>query len=186
MLGQIHGWPDDRDLGAAVGEPGRRIGEVEFPWLNGDFGIRGLEVPHQPEQQVRPGADQVAQPDPPVVRRERDEVVDRIVNATQRVAHLRQPGLAKLGQGDLAGAAGEQHDAQLMLELFDRRRQRGLRDEQPLRGAPVVQLLAQHGEVAQLAQRDVTARGRPPSYGSRGSPSSRSAMMLSCTSDVPP
>ena len=26
----------------------------------------------------------------------------------------------------------------------------------------------------------------PETYGSRGSPSSRSAMMLSCTSDVPP
>jgi hypothetical protein len=46
-----------------------------------------------------------------------------------------------------------------MLELFDRRREGGLRDEQPFRGAPVVQLLAQYGEVAQLAQRDVTARG---------------------------
>ena len=94
MLGQVYRWPDDGDFGAAVGEAGRRIGEVEFSWLNSDFGIRGLEVTHQPEQQVRPGADQVAQPDPAVVRREGDEVVDRGVNAAQRVAHLRQPGLA--------------------------------------------------------------------------------------------
>src|SRR6202040_4264596 len=73
--------------------------------------------------------------------------------------HLRQPGPAEFGQCHLTGGAGEQHDAQLMLELFDRRRQRGLRDEQPLRGAPVVELLAKHDEVAQLAQRHVTTRG---------------------------
>jgi hypothetical protein len=67
--------------------------------------------------------------------------------------------LAEFGQRDLTGAAGEQHDAELMLELFDRRRQRGLRDEEPFRGAPIVQLFAEYDEVAQLAQRDVTARG---------------------------
>ena len=106
----------------------------------------------------------------------------------QRVAHLGQPGRAELGQRDFTGAAGEQHDAELMLELFDRRRQGGLGDEQPLGGATVVQFLAEHGEVTQLSQRDVS--GRRPTfyylYGSRGRPSSRSAMMLSCTSVVPP
>jgi hypothetical protein len=41
-----------------------------------------------------------------------------------------------------------------MLELLDRRRQRGLGDEQLLRGTPVVQLLAEDDEVSELAQRD--------------------------------
>ena len=95
---------------------------------------------------------------------------------------------AELGQRDLTGAAGEQHDAELMLECFDRRRQGGLGDEQPLGGAPVVQLLAEHGEVTQLSKRDVSGRGptflRPLRVA--GQPSSRSAMMLSCTSVVPP
>jgi hypothetical protein len=72
------------------------------------------------------------------VRGERDEVVDGGVDPAQRVAHLRQPGRAELGQRHLTGAAREQHDAQLMFELFDRRRQGGLGDEQPFRGAPVV------------------------------------------------
>jgi hypothetical protein len=47
-----------------------------------------------------------------------------------------------------------------MLELFDGCRQRGLRDEQPLGGATVVQFLAEDGEVPKLPQRDVTARER--------------------------
>jgi hypothetical protein len=49
-----------------------------------------------------------------------------------------------------------------MFELFDRRRQRGLGDEEPFCGAPIVQLFAEDDEVAQLAQRDVTARGPGP------------------------
>ena len=44
VFGQIHRRPDDGHLGGAVGEPGRRIGEVEFPWLDRDFGVGGLEV----------------------------------------------------------------------------------------------------------------------------------------------
>ena len=167
--------------------PAVGIGEVEFPWLNGDFGVSHLEVTDQAEQQVGAGADQVAQPDPAVVRRDRDEVVDGRVDAGQRVAHLRQPGRAELGQRDLTGVAGEQHDAELVLELLDRRRQRGLGDEQPLGGAPIVELLAEHGEVTQLSKRDVSGRRPTPRfYGSRGSPNKRSAMMLSCTSVVPP
>jgi hypothetical protein len=51
----------------------------------------------------------------------------------------------------------------LVFELFDRRRQRGLRDEQPLGGATVVQVLAENGEVPQLPQRDVCGRGPIPS-----------------------
>jgi hypothetical protein len=47
-----------------------------------------------------------------------------------------------------------------MFELFDRRRQRRLRDEQALGGATVVQFLAEDGEVPKLPQRDVRARGR--------------------------
>jgi hypothetical protein len=53
-----------------------------------------------------------------------------------------------------------------MLELLDGRRQRGLRDEQPLGGTPIVQFLAEDGEVPELPQRDVRARGCSP-LGSR-------------------
>ena len=141
-------------------KPGGRVGEVEFPWLDGDFGVGGLEVPDQPEQQVGAGADQVAQPDPAMRAESATRSSTAASTPRERVAHLRQPGRAELGQRDLAGAAGEQHDAELMLELFDRRRQRGLGDEEPLGGAPVVQFLAEHGEVAQLAQRDVSGRRR--------------------------
>jgi hypothetical protein len=51
-----------------------------------------------------------------------------------------------------------------MLELLDGRRQRGLRDEQPLCGTPIVQFLAEDGEVPELPQRDVRARGCSPSW----------------------
>ena len=163
MLGQIDRRPDDGHFSGAVGQAGSGVGEVEFPWLHCDFGIAGLEVADQPEQQVRAGSDQIAQPDAAVVRRDRDEVVDCGVDPTQRVAHLGQPGGTEVGQRHLAGVAGEQHDADLMLELLDRRRQRGLGDEQPLGGTPVVQFLAEHGEVPQLPQRDVPGR-RPTSW----------------------
>ena len=197
MLGQIHRRPDDGDLGGAVGEAGGGIGEIEFPWLHRDFGVGNFEVADQAEQEVRPGPDEIAQPDPAVVRRDRDEIVDGGVDPAQRVVHLRQPGRTQLGQRYFTGVAGEQHDAELMLELFDGRRQRGLGDEQPLGGATVVEFLAEGGEVTQLPQRDVPGRRRILAssrerssgllpYGSRGSPNSRSAMMLSCTSVVPP
>ena len=117
-------------------------------------------MPHQPEQQVRAGADQIAQPDPAVVRGHSDQVVHRCIDPMQGITHLRQPGLTEFGQRHLTGGAGEQHDTELVLELFDRRRQGGLGDEQSFGGAPIVQLFAEHGEVAQLAQCDVTARGR--------------------------
>jgi hypothetical protein len=42
-----------------------------------------LEVADQAEQQVRPGADEIAQPDPAIVRRERYQIVDRGVDAAQ-------------------------------------------------------------------------------------------------------
>jgi hypothetical protein len=41
-----------------------------------------------------------------------------------------------------------------VLELLDCSGQRGLGDEQPLGGTPVVELLAEDGEVAQLAKGD--------------------------------
>ena len=161
VLGQVDRWPDDRHLGAAVGQARCGVGEVVLDWLDGDLGVGGLEVPDQAEQQVRAGADQVT--DPEHAGRVPDSVTRLSTTAStpaERLLHLRQPRRAELGQRDLTGAAGEQHDAELVLELFDRRRQRGLGDEQPLGGAPVVQLLAEHGEVPQLPQRDV--RGGPP------------------------
>jgi hypothetical protein len=64
--------------------------------------------------------------------------------------HPRQPRRAEIGLGDLTGAAGEQRDAELVLELFARRRQRGLGDEEFLRRAAAIQLLAEDDEVRQL------------------------------------
>jgi hypothetical protein len=90
----------------------------------------------------------------PPTRGHRDEIIDGGIDPAQGIAHSRQPRVTQLRQRHLAGIAGEQHDPELMFELLDRRRQRRLRDEQPLGGAAVVQLLAQDDEVAQLAQRD--------------------------------
>jgi hypothetical protein len=157
---QIHRRPDDSHLGGAVGQAGSRVGEVEFPWLHGDLGIGGLEVPDQPEQHVGAGSDQVAQPDAPVAPGRRDQIVDGGVHTPKRIVHLGQPRRAEVGQRDLAGTAGEQQDAELVLELLDGSGERGLGDEQLLRGAPVVQLLAEDGEVAQLAQGYVRSAAR--------------------------
>ena len=110
------------------------------------------------EQQVRAGADQVAQVDPAVAPGQRDEVVDNGLDARDRLLHLGEPRRAEFGERDLAGVAREQDDAELVLELLDRGGQRRLGDEESLGGAPVVQLLAEHGEVSQLAQRHVGAR----------------------------
>jgi hypothetical protein len=46
-----------------------------------------------------------------------------------------------------------------VFELLDRGGQRWLGDEEPLGGAPIVQLLAEYDEVAKLTQCDVGARG---------------------------
>ena len=92
MLGQVDRRPDDGYFGGAVGKAGRRVGEVEFPWLHGDFGMSRFEVADQAEQQVRSGADEIAEPDPAVVRRDRDEVVDGGVDP---VAARRPPWAAR-------------------------------------------------------------------------------------------
>ena len=116
---------------------------------------------HDAVQQVGSRAEKIAEPYPVAAATgQPDQVVDRVVNSSQRFVDLGQPGPAQLSQRDFAGAASEQHDAELLFEMFDRRRQRGLCDEQPLGCAPVVELLAEYDEVAQLAQRDVTARVR--------------------------
>ena len=54
MVGKVDRRSDDRHLGGAVAEPGGRVGEVEFHWLHRDFGVGGLEVADQPEQQSAP------------------------------------------------------------------------------------------------------------------------------------
>ena len=77
VLGQIDRRPDDGDLGRTVGEACGGIGEIEFPWFHGVVGVGQLEMADQAEQQVRPGPDEIAQPDPAIVRRDRDELVDR-------------------------------------------------------------------------------------------------------------
>jgi hypothetical protein len=89
VIRQVHRWPDDGDLRRTVRQAGRRVREVEFPWLHADLGIRELEMPDQTEQHVGAGADQVAQPDASVGPGHRDEVVDDGVDAAKRVPHLR-------------------------------------------------------------------------------------------------
>ena len=148
---------------------------------------------YHPEQQVGPGTDEVAEPQPTLsCPGQRDEVLDYGVHTAEGLLHLRQPRGAEVGQCDFAGVSREQHDAEVMLELLDRGRQRWLGDEQPLGGPPVVELCAEHDEVPQLPQRDAVVLARDssctiePAYGSRGRPSRRSAMMFSWTSVVPP
>ena len=50
MLREIDRWPDDGYLRGPVGETCRGIGEVELPWLNGDFGVNHLEMTDKAEQ----------------------------------------------------------------------------------------------------------------------------------------
>ena len=163
VLGQVHGRADDGDLGGAVGETRGRIGEVELDGFHPDERIGGLEVADQPEQQVGARTDEVADPQHTAAGpRQHDQVVHHRVDTGQGLPHLGQPRRAEIGQPDLAGVAPEQHDAELLLELFDRCRQRGLGDEQFLRRPPIVQLLAEDGEIPQLAQRHVDGRDGPP------------------------
>ena len=160
MLGQVDRRADDRDLGAAVGEARRGIGEIELDRFDGDLGVGGLEVADQAEQQIGAGADQIADAQHPAPgAREQEQVVDDGLHPRQRLVHLRQPRRTQVGQRDLTGVAVEEHHTELLLELLDRGGQRGLGDEQPFRGAAVVQLFTQHGEVAELPQRDVTHPG---------------------------
>ncbi len=58
-----------------------------------------------------------------------------------------RPGLS---QGDRAAGAFQQHRPEAPFELADRPRQRGLRDPEPQRGPPEVQLLSDGDEVPQL------------------------------------
>ncbi|MCY1375087.1 hypothetical protein D9M69_624730 [compost metagenome] len=62
----------------------------------------------------------------------------------QRLARGREP--------HLLAVALEQARAHRVFELADRHRQRRLRNGQPPRGTPEVQLFGEHGEVAQVPQ----------------------------------
>ena len=113
------------------------------------------------EKQVGAGADQVAQVNPAITLGQCDEVVDDGFDSRDRPPHLGKPRGAEFSQCDLAGVPREEDDAEVVLERLDRGGQRRLRDEQLLRRAPIVQLFAEYGEVAKLAQCDVGGRRFP-------------------------
>ncbi len=67
-----------------------------------------------------------------------------------------QQGLAGRREGDLAGGAHQQRDAELPLQLLDRPGERGLGHAEALGGAAEVQLLGDGDEVPELAYLHVT------------------------------
>ena len=65
---------------------------------------------------------------------------------------------SEAGELDLARAAIEELDVELLLEPADLLTQRGGRDAQPFRGATEVQLLGEHAEIADHVDRHIHAR----------------------------
>ena len=118
-------------------------------------------MPHHSAEQVGAGADQIADADSPWWAPASET---RFLTAKSTPCNASctrgSPARPSSVSATSRGVAREQRDAELMLELLDRGRQCRLGDEQPLGGAPVVQLLAQqHSEVPQLMQRDIGAGG---------------------------
>ena len=78
--------------------------------------------------------------------------VDGAVGAGQDGARVFQELGAGLGQFDAARQAQEQRRADLALQLLDLLAQRRLADTEPRGGAGEVQLVGDHGEIAQVSQ----------------------------------
>ena len=113
-------------------------------------------MPHHSEEQVGAGADQIADADSPWWAPGSETRFSTAKSTPCNASCTRgSPARPSSVSATSRGVAREQRDAELMLELLDRGRQCRLGDEQPLGGAPVVQLLAQHSEVPQLMQRDI-------------------------------
>ncbi len=115
---------------------------------------RGDRFAHQIGQQI--GTDGVDHADP---QRPGDRILAalgdlldrrRLLDHLLRLAH---DLLAERGHADLARAAFEQLDVELLLELLDRHAQGRLRDETGLGGAPEMALPRHGDDVAQLGQR---------------------------------
>ncbi|MNF82942.1 hypothetical protein D3C84_652540 [compost metagenome] len=75
-----------------------------------------------------------------------------MLRAFEQVLRLDEEGAASGGQGDAAGGAGEQLDAQMMLQQLNLSAERRLGHVQPFGGAPEVQFGGNRGEAAQLGQ----------------------------------
>ena len=75
-----------------------------------------------------------------------------LLGALQQVLRFDEKGAAGGGQGDAAGGAGEQLDAQVMFQQLDLSTQGRLSHVQPFGGATKIQFGGHRGEAAQLGQ----------------------------------
>jgi hypothetical protein len=100
-------------------------------------------------------------------------VDEGVVGGRQQTQRVRQEGRAGVGQADVMGAAVEQAQAQVFLDLPDAGAQGGLGDDHPLGRPAEIARLGQGREKAKLAQRyGLGARrrarercGRSPGHG---------------------
>ena len=145
--------PHEARVEVAGAQRGDLLRQRQFAQVEPHAGMAGGELAqhgrHQREDARGHEADR--QPaDLPAVRGLR--LAHRLARAGEDRAGVLQERDAGVGEGDVAAGAGEQRDAELVLEAADRERQRRLRDREPLRGAAEVQLLGERGEVAEGAQ----------------------------------
>jgi len=94
---------------------------------------------HAPERNTQREAAAHLQPFPP----------ERVVRSGEHPLRLLEERPSLVGQRDPARRAFEEHDAERALELLELTRERRLRDEKPLRGAPDMPLLRDDHEGAE-------------------------------------
>lgn len=129
------------------------IGRGELPQRHPDLGVVEAEAPEQRQQQVVQAA--VHEPDPQVPGLAPGRPAQRpgcLVQLVEQVVGVVQQTPSGGGEAQWPGAAIQQLDPQLTLQLAQLLAQRRLGDVQPRGRAADVQLLRRRDEVAQVSK----------------------------------
>ncbi len=144
---------DETDVNVVSSQRGRLLRQREFAQFEPHTGMGGGELAqHRRQQRVDAGRHEPdRQPsDTTAIRGARK--LHRGARAREDVLCLFEEARAGVSQSDLPARAGEETDAEFLLQAADGERQRRLRDRQPARGPAEVQFLGQRDEVAQRAE----------------------------------
>ena len=148
--------PDQRDVGAAVEQPGGRLGQVERPQLHRDPRMSAPERGQQRGPDLPAGGQ--AQPDRQLTGPRGRRVAgggDPAFQRRQRLARAVQEGFAGRGQQHAPAGPLQQLDAERLLELADLRAEHLLGHVHATRRGGEARFLRHGDEVPEMPQLDV-------------------------------